>query len=268
VISRSITLLSTLYLYHSLTCHQYSRLSNAQVEPPKKHLMKAALKQGVENGSLVQVKASYKLSSDEKKKLTKPAVVKKAAAPKKKAAAPKKKVRVKLLLFVVPLFYLSILTMIPFRRPLTNAQQTTVKKTSGATKKKTTTKKTTVKKPVGATKKKVCISLIVPFRALFGQPYEPTQTHSLIFFVIFRRRQPRKRPSLEKRKRLLRKPKRPSRKPPKPRPRVLRRRPRKPSPRKLSLSKSCLSIYHGILFVDLSSLLVLACSDFSCGALP
>jgi histone H1/5 len=58
--------------------------------------MKAALKRGVETGTLVQVKASYKISADAKKK--KPAA-KKKAAPKKKAtttkkAAPKKKVRI------------------------------------------------------------------------------------------------------------------------------------------------------------------------------
>lgn len=35
---------------------------------PKKHLMKAALKSGVEKGVLVQVKHSYKLSADAKKK--------------------------------------------------------------------------------------------------------------------------------------------------------------------------------------------------------
>jgi len=51
----------------------------------KKHVMKAALKKGVEDGTLVQVKASYKLSAEAKK----PA--KKAAAKPKKAAAAKKK---------------------------------------------------------------------------------------------------------------------------------------------------------------------------------
>ena len=55
--------------------------------------MKAALKRGVETGTLVQVKASYKLSADAKKKSTsKPkATTAKKAAPKKKTA-PKKKV--------------------------------------------------------------------------------------------------------------------------------------------------------------------------------
>ena len=48
--------------------------------------MKAALKNGVDKGTLVQVKSSYKISADAKKKDAKPkkAVVKKAAAPKKK----------------------------------------------------------------------------------------------------------------------------------------------------------------------------------------
>lgn len=40
----------------------------------KKHVMKAALKKGVETGTLVQVKNSYKVSADAKKSLkTKPA---------------------------------------------------------------------------------------------------------------------------------------------------------------------------------------------------
>jgi hypothetical protein len=42
----------------------------------KKHIMKAALKRGVETGTLVMIKSSYKVSSDAKKPL------KKAAAPK------------------------------------------------------------------------------------------------------------------------------------------------------------------------------------------
>lgn len=54
----------------------------------KKHVLKAALKRGVETGTLVQVKNSYKLSVDAKKP---------AKAPKKvdneKKAAPVKKVR-------------------------------------------------------------------------------------------------------------------------------------------------------------------------------
>ena len=47
--------------------------------PIKKHIMKAALKKGVEDGTLIQVKNSYKLSPEAKK-----------AAPKKKAAAAAK----------------------------------------------------------------------------------------------------------------------------------------------------------------------------------
>lgn len=59
--------------------------------------MKAALKRGVETGVLVQVKASYKLSAEAKKKTAatakKAAPTKKKAAPaKKKTTAPKKKV--------------------------------------------------------------------------------------------------------------------------------------------------------------------------------
>lgn len=55
----------------------------------KKHILRAALKKGVTEGTLVQVKASYKLSAEAKKPAPKP---KKAAAPKeKKAAAPKEK---------------------------------------------------------------------------------------------------------------------------------------------------------------------------------
>ena len=55
----------------------------------KKHVMKAALKRGVETGVLVQVKASYKLSAETKKQMA--AAAKPKAAPKKKAAAAKKK---------------------------------------------------------------------------------------------------------------------------------------------------------------------------------
>lgn len=52
----------------------------------KKHVMKAALKRGIDTGVLVQLKNSYKVSAEAKK----PAMVKK---PKAKAAAkPKKKV--------------------------------------------------------------------------------------------------------------------------------------------------------------------------------
>jgi hypothetical protein len=54
----------------------------------KKHIMKAALKKGVEKGTLVMVKSSYKVSSDAKKP------VKKAAAPKAaKATATKVRAR-------------------------------------------------------------------------------------------------------------------------------------------------------------------------------
>jgi histone H1/5 len=54
------------------------------VAVPKPHILKAALKSGVEKGILVKVKASYKVSAEAKKPK------KKKAAPKKKKAAPKK----------------------------------------------------------------------------------------------------------------------------------------------------------------------------------
>ena len=52
----------------------------------KKHVMRSALKKGVESGVLVQVKASYKLSAEAKKKTVSKV---KAEAPKKKAPAKK-----------------------------------------------------------------------------------------------------------------------------------------------------------------------------------
>jgi hypothetical protein len=54
----------------------------------KKHILKDSLKRGVETGTLVQVKNSYKVSAEAKK----PPKVKKAAAAAK--TAPKKKVRI------------------------------------------------------------------------------------------------------------------------------------------------------------------------------
>jgi hypothetical protein len=54
----------------------------------KKHIMKAALKRGVETGTLVMVKSSYKVSAEAKK-----APAKKPAA-KKVAKAATKKVRI------------------------------------------------------------------------------------------------------------------------------------------------------------------------------
>merc|ERR1712166_1464472 len=64
----------------------------------KKHLLGAALKKGAASGAFVKVKASYKVSMDEKKKIAaaaKPKKVVKKKATKKKAtkkkAAPKKK---------------------------------------------------------------------------------------------------------------------------------------------------------------------------------
>ena len=62
--------------------------------------MSAALKKGVESGTLIKVKASYKLSPEAKKPAPKKKkVVKKKAAPKKKKTAPKKKVSVYIGLF-------------------------------------------------------------------------------------------------------------------------------------------------------------------------
>ena len=63
------------------------------------HFLNSALRAGVANGKLVQVKGSYKLSAAEKKPAKK-AAPKKRAAPKKKAAtkkraAPKKKTATK-----------------------------------------------------------------------------------------------------------------------------------------------------------------------------
>merc|ERR1719183_2938672 len=58
----------------------------------KQHLLRAALKKGVETGKLVQVKASYKLSAEEKKTTKKKPVAKIPATKKtavKKAAVKK-----------------------------------------------------------------------------------------------------------------------------------------------------------------------------------
>lgn len=67
-------------------------VSTNQQTTIKKHVMKAALKRGVETGVLVQVKASYKLSPEAKKeKPSKPKAVKKAketTAKKKVGAKP------------------------------------------------------------------------------------------------------------------------------------------------------------------------------------
>ncbi|GFH54185.1 hypothetical protein CTEN210_10662 [Chaetoceros tenuissimus] len=86
----------------------------------KKHIMKAALKSGVEKGELIQVKMSYKLSADAKKELKK-GPAKKKVAPKKKTTVTKKK---------------------------------TAPKKKAAPKKKTTTKKAAPKKKTAPKKKK------------------------------------------------------------------------------------------------------------------
>lgn len=79
----SSNLLQSLTWYLCYTCSQFH--SQTVI---KKHILKAALKRGVETGTLVQVKNSYKLSAEAKK----PVKAKKPAAAAKKAA-PKKKVR-------------------------------------------------------------------------------------------------------------------------------------------------------------------------------
>ena len=50
----------------------------------KKHLLNSALKKGVASGAFVKVKASFKVSADEKKRIAQ------AAKPKKKKVAKKK----------------------------------------------------------------------------------------------------------------------------------------------------------------------------------
>ena len=81
------------------------------MEPPKKHVMKAALKNGVKNGTLIQVKASYKLSPEAKKKS---AAKKKPAA---KKAAPKKKVSGHVWCFVALVLLVYFLTFVHLPTP-------------------------------------------------------------------------------------------------------------------------------------------------------
>ena len=89
----------------------------------KSGVFNRAIKSGVEKGTLIQVKGSFKLAAAAKKAAKKKAPKKKKAAPKKKKTATKKKAAPK-------------------------------KKTS-AKKKKTTKKKTATKKKKAAPKKKV-----------------------------------------------------------------------------------------------------------------
>mmetsp|Transcript_13479 Transcript_13479/g.17029 ORF Transcript_13479/g.17029 Transcript_13479/m.17029 type:complete len:164 (-) Transcript_13479:172-663(-) len=108
----------------------------------KKHVMKAALKSGVEKGLLVQVKNSYKVSADTKKAVKKkataadkPKKTTKSTATKKKApkktSAPKKKAS-------------SSTSKKPVKKTVTKAKKTTAKKTATTTKKTATkAKKTT-----------------------------------------------------------------------------------------------------------------------------
>jgi histone H1/5 len=106
----------------------------------------ASLKSGVASGDFVQIKSSYKLSADYKKKAIaaakpkkvaapKKAVLKKKTAPKKKTTAPKKK------------------TTAPKKKATATAKKPAAKK---VTAKKPAAKKVTAKKPAAkkATKKK------------------------------------------------------------------------------------------------------------------
>jgi len=89
-----------------------------------------ALKSGVAKGDFIQVKGSYKLSPELKKKLAnaaKPTVPKKKAAPKKKKMAPKKKAAPK--------------------------KKTASKKVTKKSKTKTTKKKSTKKASIKSSKK-------------------------------------------------------------------------------------------------------------------
>lgn len=73
--------------------HEYPRLSFHLQTAVKKHIMKAALKRGVETGTLVMVKSSYKVSAAAKKPAKKPAAVKAA-----KPTVKKVRIRVKWLM--------------------------------------------------------------------------------------------------------------------------------------------------------------------------
>jgi hypothetical protein len=77
-------------LYHFPTIDVTHLLRWFHQAIPKKHVMKAALKSGVEKGLLVQVKNSYKLSAEAKKK---PAAPKKETTTAKPKKAVTKKVR-------------------------------------------------------------------------------------------------------------------------------------------------------------------------------
>merc|ERR1711865_379932 len=92
----------------------------------KTHYLHGALKKGVTDGKLVMVKASYKISADTKKALTKKAAPKKKkAAPKKKKTAPKKKTATK-------------------KKKTTGTKKKTATEKKAAPKKKTATKKKAV----------------------------------------------------------------------------------------------------------------------------
>ena len=76
-----------------LTYYLVSVFAHIQQTEIKKHLMKAALARGVSTGELVQVKASYKISPEAKKKAASKAKAAKKDVEKKKDAPKKKKVR-------------------------------------------------------------------------------------------------------------------------------------------------------------------------------
>eukprot|EP00934_Nitzschia_sp_Nitz4_P000477 Nitzschia sp. Nitz4//scaffold7_size249615//18182//19339//NITZ4_001139-RA/size249615-augustus-gene-0.18-mRNA-1//-1//CDS//3329558328//477//frame0 len=101
----------------------------------KPHIMKAALKRGVETGTLVKVKASYKVSAEAKKAATKKPAAPKAKAVVKKATTETKKVT---------------------KKTVAKKKTAPVKKASAPkkTKKATPAKKTTAKKAKTAPKKK------------------------------------------------------------------------------------------------------------------
>jgi hypothetical protein len=69
--------------YHQLFMYPLSSTSQVTL---KKHIMKAALKRGVETGTLVMVKSSYKVSAEAKK----PVKAKKPTVTKVKKAVTKK----------------------------------------------------------------------------------------------------------------------------------------------------------------------------------
>ena len=89
-LSTSPVLLCCIQFHHKLPLLDTHNVitRNSSQTTVKKHVMRAALKKGVESGTLVQVKNSYKVSPDEKKKKLPSA----AKAPAAKKTATKAKV--------------------------------------------------------------------------------------------------------------------------------------------------------------------------------